>query len=443
MEPRIQYAKTSDGVSIAFYSLGRGVPVVAMPSPPFNHIGMDFRWPHVRPTLERISERGKLIRYDARGCGLSDRDVADISLDSYLLDLEAVVGQLQLERFVLIGWVNTGPVAIAYAVRHSDRVSHLILSTTYARGADLFKSSTIQAFRALREKDWDLYIKTIAHNALGWSSSEEAQEYAAYLRECVTEDGANAAWRAAESFDVTGLLAQVRCPTLVLHATSPVVEPELSRRLASGIPDARFVVLEPTPGVPLYQNVEPAARAIEEFVFEGEGPTAALDLPQGTAVILFADIADSTGLTERLGDQAFREKARELDDALRGIIRENGGTPVEGRTLGDGVLAVFTSARRAIEGALRCAAAGSHGGLPLHLGIHAGDVIREEGNVYGGAVNIAARIAAASAAGEVLVSDTVRSLARTSAGVRFEDRGEQSLKGVSEPVRVWAVEAPE
>jgi class 3 adenylate cyclase len=167
-------------------------------------------------------------------------------------------------------------------------------------------------------------------------------------------------------------------------------------------------------------------------------------LPTGTAIILFADIVDSTALTERLGDAAFRAKARELGPALRAVVRECGGTPVEGPTLGDGVLAVFTSAREAIEAALRCAAAGDDAGLPLHLGLHAGDVTREKDpdgrdNVYGGAVNIAARISGLSAAGEVLVSETVRSLARTSAGVRFEDRGEQALKGVGEAVRVWAV----
>ena len=151
------------------------------------------------------------------------------------------------------------------------------------------------------------------------------------------------------------------------------------------------------------------------------------------------DIADSTALTERMGDAAFRAKARELDEALRAAIRERGGTPVEGKLLGDGVLAVFTSAREAIEAALACGHAGRDAGLPLHLGIHAGDVIREDNNVYGGAVNIASRIAGLSAAGEVLVSETVRSLARTSAGLTFEDRGEQSLKGVGEAVRVWAV----
>ena len=156
------------------------------------------------------------------------------------------------------------------------------------------------------------------------------------------------------------------------------------------------------------------------------------------------DIVDSTALTERLGDAAFRAKAREIDGALRATIRECAGQPVEGPTLGDGVLAVFTSAREAIKAALACARAGDDSGLPLHLGLHAGDVTREKDpdgrdNVYGGAVNVAARISGLSAAGEVLVSETVRSLARTSAGVRFEDRGEQSLKGVGEAVRVWAV----
>ena len=150
-------------------------------------------------------------------------------------------------------------------------------------------------------------------------------------------------------------------------------------------------------------------------------------------------IADSTALTERLGDVGFREKARALDEVLRGMIREHSGTPIEGKLLGDGVLAVFTSARHALEASLACGKAGDNVGLPLHLGLHAGDVIREDNNVYGGAVNIASRISSLSAPGEVLVSDIVRGLARTSAGVRFEDRGEQPLRGIAEPLRVFAV----
>jgi adenylate cyclase len=158
-----------------------------------------------------------------------------------------------------------------------------------------------------------------------------------------------------------------------------------------------------------------------------------------TAIILFADIADSTALTERLGDTAFRDKARALDDALRACVRDHGGAVIDAKTLGDGILATFGGASQAIAAALACSAAGDAQGLPLHLGLHAGDILRESDNVFGGAVNIAARISALSTAGEVLASATVRELGRTSAGVEFEDRGGQEMKGVGEPVRVYAV----
>jgi adenylate cyclase len=128
-----------------------------------------------------------------------------------------------------------------------------------------------------------------------------------------------------------------------------------------------------------------------------------------------------------------------LDERLRAAIREAGGATVEGKTLGDGVLATFASAAQAIAAARRCIELSAESELRLHVGLHAGDVIREADNVYGGAVNIAARICGLSAPGEILVSGTIRDLARTSAGATFEDRGEQLLKGIDEPVRVWAV----
>ncbi len=164
-------------------------------------------------------------------------------------------------------------------------------------------------------------------------------------------------------------------------------------------------------------------------------------MPEGTVTILFADIADSTLLTEQLGDATFRACARQLHPALR-IITETGGKLVEGKLLGDGAMAVFTSARQAIECAIHCNAAAEGTELRLHIGIHAGDVIREGKNVFGGAVNIAARIAASSAPGEILISDTVRSLARTSTNVRFEDRGDHILKGIADPQRLFVIRMP-
>ncbi|MDP9237945.1 MAG: adenylate/guanylate cyclase domain-containing protein, partial [Chloroflexota bacterium] len=162
-----------------------------------------------------------------------------------------------------------------------------------------------------------------------------------------------------------------------------------------------------------------------------------------TTLILFADIVDSTALTEAMGDRAFRATARTLDERMRRAIRVAGGNAIEGKLVGDGVLATFPSAANAIDAALACARACAATGLQLHLGLHAGDVIREQGNVFGGAVNIASRISALSAPGEVLVSDIVRGLARTSAGVVFEDRGEHALKGIADAVRVYAVRKSE
>jgi class 3 adenylate cyclase len=246
--------------------------------------------------------------------------------------------------------------------------------------------------------------------------------------------------RAVMDFDASPFLPRVKARTLVIHGREVPYPPlETAQDQATQIQDSRLAVLEGGSlyGEETYAQLDDLA---DRFLSESDTvaePTSRV--PSGTAVILFADIADSTGLTERLGDAAFRAKAHELDAALRTVIREHAGTPIEGKLLGDGVLAVFASARQAIEAALACGKAGASGGLPLHLGLHAGDVIREDNNVYGGAVNIASRISGLSAPGEVLVSETVRSLARTSAGVRFEDRGEQALKGVGEPLRLWAV----
>ena len=151
------------------------------------------------------------------------------------------------------------------------------------------------------------------------------------------------------------------------------------------------------------------------------------------------DVADSTALTEQLGDAGFRALARRLEGALRASVGETGGAVIEGRLLGDGMLAVFTSASQPLRCDLRGVDAARAMGLELHVGLHAGDVIREDGDIFGGAVNLAARVAAEAPPGQVLISETVRGLALTSAPVAFDDRGSRSLKGFSEPVRLYGV----
>jgi class 3 adenylate cyclase len=437
MEPRIQYTHTADGVSIAFWTLGEGTPLVSMPNLPWSHIQLEWQDPAWRRWDERLAKKRMLVGYDGRGTGLSDRNVADYSVDAHMLDLEAVVDRLGVQTFVLLGPTNAAPVAIAYATRHPQAVSHLVLWCPWwwARAA------REHTFRAMLQGDWELFTEAAAHAILGWSAAEEAHRHAAYMRECVTPETARAIFNALPRFDVAAVLSQVRSPTLILQRRQVTALPgvEIAKGLASGIPDARLTLLEGMSLAPWVGDMEAVLAAIDEFLGEGEEMKAAAQLPEGMAVILFTDIADSTSLTERLGDSAFRARARELDTSLRSVIRESGGTPVEGKVLGDGIMAVFTSARQAIECALCCNATTEGTGLQLHLGIHAGDVIREGNNVYGGAVNIAARIAGASAPGEILASDVVRGLARTSAGVSFDDRGEHELKGVGEAQRLFAV----
>jgi class 3 adenylate cyclase len=376
-----------------------------------------------------------------RGTGLSG-GVADWSIESQVRDLDALIDHLELEKVALVGPPFGGPVAIAYAARYPERVSHLILWCSWARTWDAMDSSQGKAILALLEQDWEVFTEMLSYMISGYDSASEAHELAISFRQSVKQEQMRAYIAAFLEFDVTDLLARVQTPTLILQSRTAVLPSlEAAQRMASRIPNARFGLVEGS-AVPWAGDMEANARAFDEFLGDSPDPvteTPPVQSPSGTAIILFADIVDSTALTETMGDAAFREKARALDTAMRAAIRANGGTAVEGKTLGDGVLAIFTSAKQAIACAQACHAAATTAGLELHAGIHAGDVIREADNVYGGAVNIAARVAAASAAGETLVSATVRELARTSAGVSFEDRGEQALKGIDDPVRVWAV----
>jgi len=169
MEPRIQYTKTTDGVSIAYWTMGEGQAFVEMPALPFSHLQLELQVPLWRAWDERLAERRAHVRYDPRGTGMSDRNVADISFEGLLLDLEAVVDRLGLETFALFGHHLTGAVAIAYAARHPDRVSHLILWCSYARGASIMATPQVKAIGALMEQDWETYIETMTHTVVGWS----------------------------------------------------------------------------------------------------------------------------------------------------------------------------------------------------------------------------------------------------------------------------------
>ncbi|MDP2950529.1 MAG: adenylate/guanylate cyclase domain-containing protein [Chloroflexota bacterium] len=466
MEPRIQYATTADGVSIAFWAMGEGEPLVHMMLGP-SHIQMEWQIPEYHRWYERLAEKRKLVRYDVRGFGLSERDITEFPLDTQILDLEAVVDRLGLEKFALLGLMHSGPGAIEYAARHPERVSHLLLWCTYARASEWGPPSQVQAVRALIGGDWRTYTETVAHTTLGWSEGEPARRYAATIRESCTPEVLQAAFRAVEQFDVAALLPHVGVPTLVLQRREAPPGIATAGRLASRIPDARLVVLEGESLAAFLGDTEAVLAAIDEFLGGGEeARTEAAPVPAAVHTILFTDVEGSTALTQRLGDAGARAVLREHERIVREALRAHGGSEV--KTMGDGFMASFGSASKALECAIamqRAFAAWDAGvgaglappegaassappqgaassapteAIRVRIGLNAGEPIAEEEDLFGTAVILAARIAAQAEGGEILVANVIRELA-AGKGFLFADRGETVLRGFEDPVRLYEV----
>lgn len=267
MERPTQYAKTSDGVKIAFTTKGKGVPLVELPPIPLGHGAGPAEIPEWQAWDEEISRRGMLVMYDCRGTGMSDREVPDYSLDGWVRDIDAVVEALRLETFVLFAPDSLAvPVAIAYAARKPERVSHLILWQAHASVRHIMNEPGFATVLQLIDRDWKLFSEVLVLFMEGQLPPETAQREAAALRELHTAHGLKAALAEAGSIDVTELLPQVKAPTLVLHrrdGRQPLAE---SMNVASGIPDAGLTVIEGSAYSWALQHPEAVLQAIDEFV---------------------------------------------------------------------------------------------------------------------------------------------------------------------------------
>ena len=444
MEPRIQYARTADGVSIAYWTMGEGPALVQMWSIPFCHSQLEWQIPEIAHLLQRLARNRTLVGFDCRGTGLSERNVTDFSLDALVRDLEAVVDHLGLASFALGAVANSGPVAVAYAARHPERVSHLLLWCSWAGGAEALQRG---AMFELLETDWELYTETSAHIALGWSQGEQAHRFAALMRECIAQEPAVSFHRALADIDVSAQLPHVRSPTLVLYRRE-VRWPELalSRELASGIPNARLAVLEGDSLAPYLGDTDAMLRAMDEFLGDGTATVEAAETPapSGLVTILFTDLASSTALTQRLGDAKAQELVRAHNTIVREALAAHGGSEI--KHTGDGIMASFPTA----SGALECAIAiqraveaqgvGAHGHAPLqvHIGLNAGEPIAEESDLFGTSVQLARRICDHAEAGQILASNVVRELA-AGKGFLFADVGDVVPKVFDEAVRLYEV----
>jgi class 3 adenylate cyclase len=445
-EPQIRYCTTSDGASIAYATMGAG-PVVIMPPTVYSFSGRQRVFPGHGLLCNAIAGRFTLAQYDHRGMGLSGRERRESDLGARLLDLDAVVRAVGAEAFALYGGGFSGLTAMAYTARHRERITCLVVADSYARGGQFYRENPmgqiIDALGVVTAEQWPIVTDMIGTRARADDDDPlSARAIGALIRETWDPDAFLAHRQVGRQMDVSAELSAIAVSTLIVATGAVQASFEHSRELAAAIPGARLMrVVSRWEGwaerdyatlVSFLREHTPSETAAAQT-------TSAPPAAAGMVVVLFTDIVDSTALTERMGDAAFRAAARTLDERMRDAIRAADGRPVEGKVLGDGVMAVFASASQAIVAARRCLELSAESELRLHVGLHAGDVIREGGNVYGGAVNIAARVCSESAPGEVLVSATVRELARTSAGVTFADRGKHALKGIDDPVRLYEV----
>jgi class 3 adenylate cyclase/esterase/lipase len=433
MLPTTRYAKSGD-VHIAYQVFGNG-PVDLVYVPGFvSHLENLWEQPDLARWLLRLARFARVIMFDKRGTGLSDRMGELPSFDQRMDDLRAVMDAAGIECAAMLGLSEGGPLAMLFAATYPDRCRALVLYGTFARFASWIPTAEkLQAMLDYIDKDWGSGV-TAGRFAPSRRDDPAFQQWMGrFERLGASPAAAMALMRMNSQVDVTGILSAIRMPTLVIHRTGDqVVAVEGGRFLAEHIPRARYVEL---PGIDHFvfigDNTSEIGDRIEEFL---TGSTTTAERDRVLATVLFTDIVGSTAHAEQLGDQRWRD----LLDAHHATVRRElvrfRGTEV--KSLGDGFLAVFDGPARAIRCASGITEAVRALGIEVRTGLHTGEVQVGEDDVRGIAVHIAARVAALAGAGEVLVSRTVRDLVAGS-GIRFIERGRHSLHGLQETMELY------
>jgi class 3 adenylate cyclase len=446
MEQRIQYATTADGVRIAYSTMGAGPPLVHMPGWPFTNIVEELRVPSFRTYYETLAEHVRLIRFDHRDSGHSQRDgVPPLSFDGLVADLEAVLDKLGIERVSLVGFGLGGHVAALCAKGHPGRVRRIVLWDVSMRSPDHYPPDTRRdAILNLGAADWELFTETVAGVMFGWGSGDEAREFAKYLRACVSQEGLLRGFSSLGSFDHSALCAELTIPTLILQHATSMLGPRDGMELAATIPDSSLALLD---GVWITTDARGrrAAEVILDFVGRDQAEAHRTERSAFKAV-MFTDLVEHTEMMQRLGDAKGREVLREHERVTREALLRHGGTEI--KTDGDSFMVSFAALSPAVECAIdlqRALAAWNEtegarrtARLDVRIGINAGEPVEEEGDLFGASVILAARIGAQADAGEIFIPEPVRHLLAGKPFV-FADRGEFVPKGFDDAVRLFEV----
>ena len=437
LAPETRYAKSGE-VNIAYQVVGDG-PLDLVLVPGFvSHLENDWDEPRSAHFLERIASFSRLIRFDKRGTGLSDRPGGLPDLETRMDDVRAVIDAVGSTRVALFGYSEGGPMCCLFAATYPDRTTALVLYGTYAKRTnpddDYPWAATWeqrQAYGTQVENEWgsESDLGTMAPNAdaaltAWWRARARASASPGAARELILMNS---------HIDVRHVLPTIRVPTLVLHRSGDRdARLEEGRYIANRIPDARFVELAGDDHLP-WIDADQIVDEVEEFL---TGVRRGAESDRVLATVLLTDIVGSSERAAELGDRRWRDLLEAHHALVRGELARWRGREVD--TAGDGFLATFDGPARAI----RCACAirdGLHAiGVDIRAGLHTGECEMIGGKVAGIAVHTGARVAASAKPGEVLVSGTVRDLIAGS-GIELEDRGVHSLKGIPGEWQLLAV----
>lgn len=426
--PATHYAKSGD-VCVAYQIFGGGpIDLVFVPGW-ISHLDLWWDSPVTAGWLERFGRFARVIMFDKRGTGLSDRDCGLPGVDQRMDDIRAVMDAAGSNRAAILGISEGGSLAALFAASHPDRCQALVLHGAFAKFTSWFPTQDeLDAFFDYVREKWG----SGDNMALFSQSRKEDQAYRMWWgrreRAAASPSTALALMKMNSEIDISGILPAVRVPTLVIHRSNDtVVDIDGGRQLATLIPHAQFLESPGKDHTPWTgDDVDALAERIEEFL---TGSKPAERSNRVLATVLFTDIVESTARAEALGDRRWRDLLEAHNKVVRAELERFRGSEV--RFTGDGFLTTFDGPARAIRCGLAIAEGVRPLGIDVRIGLHTGEVNFSGGDVHGIAVHIAARVAALSGAGETLVSRTVKDLVAGS-GISFKDFGIHALKGIPE-----------
>ena len=439
--PGINYVRAEDGTSIAYSVVGDG-PFDLLCIPGFvSHLELFWEAPGADHYFGRLSSFARLIMFDKRGQGLSDRPPGPPLLEQSAADARMVLDAAGSEKAAVYGISEGGPMSILLAATSPERVTALALYGTWARlvqGPDYpegIPPAQFERFIAANRDNWGGPVALTLWGPSLLGDPDAERWWARLLRQGISPSGAEALIRLYTEVDIRDVLPTIAVPTLVAHRTGDRMVPiAAARALAAGIPGAKLVELPGNDHVPV-ADPDQIIDEVEEFL---TGHRAEREPDRMLATVMFTDIVDSTRRAAELGDKGWRRLLERHDQLMRRALERHRGREV--KTIGDGFLATFDGPARGIRCATSVQEAVRELGIEIRAGLHTGEVEVMGDDIAGIAVNIGARVGAAAGPGEVLVSRTVTDLVAGS-GIDFRDRGVHMLKGVPGEWQLYAVGA--